>query len=833
MTVRPVIRILIACAALAATFPIVSRLVQSAHASAMAPTQGLSKGWKAPAAPVSNPASFAPVESFLKTNCVECHGPTKQKADLTLAVYHDEASVLKDRKVWEDVLEKLQSGEMPPKKKARPDKDEAQAFIKSIEGIFYRHDLVTPRDPGHVTIRRLNRTEYNNTIRDLVGVDATPAEDFPSDDVGQGFDNIGDVLSISPVLMERYLAAAESVMQGAIPLELPPPLTHQVNWRYLEPAIRESSVPKGQNRPLLLKKSVFTHYTVSLDGPYTISFGVYADTQQDKKAEAKPADGALDVPAELATPEKPKDFAMVAILVDGKELTKAPVASGNAKNPLIVKTKVSLQPGDHRLELALVHTPGDDPKWILRVRRFAMEGPPDTRPLSQRRLLACDPKLSKQEKSRFVLQRFATRAYRRPVTTDELDHLLKIAEQAEQQKGKWEVGIEMAMEAVLISPKFLFRVELDDRPDTAGPHPIAEYQLASRLSYFIWSTMPDEELFTLAAKNQLSANLEAQVRRMLKDPRSSALVDNFAMQWLQLRRLKTFAPDTSMFPAFDERLRLSMQRETSLFIGAIIHEDRSILDFLDADFTFLNGPLARFYGIADTHGNYLYQKPITDKGMRIDPNSREFVRVHLADRTRGGILTQASVLCVTSNPTRTSPVKRGKFVLEQILGMPPPPPPPNVPPLNEVKTVSEGGSARISLRQRMEQHRADPACANCHEHMDGLGFAFENFDAVGGYRSEDGGITIDPSGTMPDGTSFKGAAELKSVLKERTSAFSRCLTKKLLTYATGRGVEYYDQTAVNTIVAALEHDNFKFSTLVVEIAKSDPFRLQRGKEQNP
>jgi hypothetical protein len=286
-----------------------------------------------------------------------------------------------------------------------------------------------------------------------------------------------------------------------------------------------------------------------------------------------------------------------------------------------------------------------------------------------------------------------------------------------------------------------------------------------------------------------------------------------------------------LFNRFDERLRASMFKETSLFIGAIIHEDRSILDLIDSDFTFLNEQLARFYHIADTNGNYLYQKPIGPRGKQIPPN--EFVRVHLADHIRGGVLTEASILCVTSNPTRTSPVKRGKFVLEQILGMPPPPPPPNVPLLKEVQTVSNGGAARISLRQRMEQHRADPACANCHEHMDGIGFAFENFDATGDFRTGDGGITIDPTGTLPDGASFKGVAELKSMLRERSTPFSRCLTKKLLTYATGRGVEYYDQPAVNKIVAALKQNNYKFSTLVVEIAKSDPFRLRRGKEQNP
>jgi hypothetical protein len=806
MNARLGIRILFASLSLAAIVTIASQAAKLTRASAATT-----------AIPAPAPASFAAIEAFLKTNCIECHGPTKQKGDVTLHIYHNEASVLKDRRVWETVLEKLQAGEMPPKKKARPDKAQAEAFVKTIEGIFYRHDLVTPRDPGHVTIRRLNRNEYNNTVRDLCGVDVHPAEDFPSDEIGQGFDNIGDVLSISPVLMERYLSAADAIMARAMPIELPKPVTHRVNWRFLEPAIRESSVPKGQRRPMTLNKSFFTHYTISEGGEYTIGFNVYPDRTEKS---GKPGEDKLDT-----TP----DFARVALLVDKKEVKRVTVSKGDRKNPMAVDAKVQLGEGEHRLELSLVHAPNDDSKWILRVNDFNLLGPPDTRPRSQRALLACDPKLSQAEKTRFILQRFATRAYRRPVTTEEVDHLVHVGDETEKQYGKWEAGIQMAMEAVLVSPKFLFRVELDDRPDTAGPHPIDEYQLASRLSYFIWSTMPDDELIALAAKKQLSANLEAQTRRLLADPRSNSLVDSFAMQWLQLRRLKSFAPDTTMFPNFDERLRMSMQKETSLFVGAVMHEDRSILDLIDADFTYLNGPLARFYRIADTNGNYLYQTPIVARGARIDQNSRDFVRVHLVDHTRGGVLTQASVLCVTSNPTRTSPVKRGKFVLEQILGMPPPPPPANVPPLNEAKAIS----ASLSLRQRMEQHRADPVCANCHEHMDGLGFAFENYDAIGSLRKDDGGKSIDPSGTMPDGASFKGAIELKKVLKERKQQFSRCLTKKLMTYATGRGIEYYDQAPVNKIVAALEKNDYKFSTLVVEIVKSDPFRLRRGKEQGP
>jgi hypothetical protein len=332
--------------------------------------------------------------------------------------------------------------------------------------------------------------------------------------------------------------------------------------------------------------------------------------------------------------------------------------------------------------------------------------------------------------------------------------------------------------------------------------------------------MPDDELFELAGKKQLTANLEAQVRRMLKDPKAKALTENFALQWLQLRRLQTYAPDPKVFPSFTDRLRAAMLKETELFFEAIVAEDRSILDLLDADFTFLNERLARHYGIIDTNGTRAGREP---SGQPI--RGEQFVRVRLADGERGGLLTQASVLTVTSNPTRTSPVKRGRWVLEQILGTPPPPPPPDVPELEEDEKAVLSGS----LRQRLEQHRANPSCANCHARMDPLGFAFENYDAVGAFRARDGEFPIDPSGTLPDGKSFKGPAELKAVLKEKKGLFARCLAEKMLTYALGRGLEYYDKPTIDRITAALAKDDYRFSTLAVEIAKSDPFRLRRGK----
>lgn len=758
----------------------------------------------APAAVNLPPLDFAPVKRFLDAHCIECHGEKLQKGDVTLNNYPNEASVLKDREVFEDVLEKLRAGEMPPKKKPRPAKADLDQFMRTVEGMFYRHDLLQPMDPGRVTIRRLNRTEYNNTIRDLVGVDFQPAEDFPSDDIGHGFDNIGEVLTVSPVLVERYLSAAEAVMDRAIPSVPLPPTKHRIASRNLEPALSERQLPLKEVRLLKVGRSVKTTYAVPDSGQYIIRVRVYPDVS---------ADGG--------------DPAKAALLVDGKRIKTFDVVKGRRKSPLIVERPVELKEGEHEFGIELISGRNGDADWGLRVLNMEIQGPPNAKTDAQRALLKCDANLSEQEKTVQILRRFANRAYRRPAAPEEVHRLVDFAEAAQARGETWESSLQLAMQAVLVSPKFLFRVELDDRPDAPGPHPIDEYQLASRLSYFIWSSMPDDELFDLASKKQLSANLESQVRRMLADPRSAALVDNFGMQWLTLRRLKNFSPDNEKFANFDERLRGSMLTETRMFLTAIIHEDRSILDLVDSDFTFLNERLATFYGIGDTNGNPAWGKPVTTPGERI--RGDEFVRVRLADHVRGGVLTEASVLCVTSNPSRTSPVKRGKFVLDEILGVPPPPPPPNVP---ELKADAQSAST-ASLRQRMEEHRANPICASCHEHMDGIGFAFENFNAIGQYRWKDGNFDIDPSGTMPDGTSFRGIVQLKAMLRQKSDMFSRCLTKKMMTYALGRGVEYYDQRSVDKIIAALKKNDYKFSTLVVEIAKSDPFRQRRGKEQNP
>ena len=407
----------------------------------------------------------------------------------------------------------------------------------------------------------------------------------------------------------------------------------------------------------------------------------------------------------------------------------------------------------------------------------------------------------RREAARAIVTQFARRAFRRPVTSEEVERLLRLYDRADHEGERFENCIRLALCRVLVSPHFLFRVELD--PPDAQPgtiYPISEYELASRLSYFLWSSMPDEELLSLAAKGKLRQNLESQVRRMLQDRKASAFAPNFAGQWLTLRRLAYVSPDPKQFPSFDEELRSAMIRESELFFDAVLREDRSILDLIDADFSFVNERLAKHYGIDGIKG-------------------KEFRRVKLP-ANRGGILTQASILTLTSNATRTSPVKRGKWVLDEILNTPPPPPPPNVPELSEEKQLTG------SLRQVMEMHRANALCASCHQRMDPIGFAFENYNAIGAWRDKDGKFPIDPSGVLPDGRSFQGPGELKAILKSKKDLFSRCLAEKMLTYALGRGLEYYDRLAVDKIVGALQENNYRFSTLLLEVVKSEPFQMR-------
>jgi hypothetical protein len=725
--------------------------------------------------------------------CFGCHGE-KKKGGLDLRVYTTAAAAIKDRAVFEKVLKNVSTHEMPPPNKPQPSLDERERITRWITAEVLKCDCDHP-DPGRVTLRRLNKTEYNNTIRDLVGVDFQPADDFPDDDVGYGFDNIGDVLSLPPILLEKYLAAAEKILDRAIVT----PDARQARGKRWPAEELEGTAPGGPlgggARILGREGDIHVDYAFDRAGEYLLRARAWG---------------------QHAGNEPPR----MTFSLGGKELKTFDVTAVE-NSPQLFEFKVNVAPGKQRFAAAYINNFRDpqNPDPNRRDRNLIIEwleivppadATPPPLPASHQRIFCCQPApTNKVDCARQILATFARRAYRRPVSDDEVGRLLTLFALAQQGGESFEGAVKVALQAVLVSPHFLFRGELQPEPDNPRAiHPVNEFALASRLSYFLWSTMPDDELFALAARGALRQNLDAQVRRLLKDPRSAALVENFAGQWLQTRNVMQMTPDRKQFPAYDDALRAAMMKETDLFFEHVLREDRSVLEFLDASYTFVNERLARHYGLAGVTGD-------------------QFQRVSLKGTPRGGVLTHASVLTITSNPTRTSPVKRGKWVLENILGAPPPPPPPDVPELKE------GGPLTGTLRQRMEQHRENALCASCHARMDPLGFGFENFDAIGAWRDKDGEFPVDPSGQLVTGEHFKGPAELRAILlKRKKDDFVRCLAEKMLTYALGRGLEYYDTCAVDQVARHLAKNNYKFSALVLGIVKSAPFQMRRGEGEH-
>lgn len=582
--------------------------------------------------------------------CFDCHGGMNAKAGVRLDRTDNVAVLRKAGKTWEKAAKMLLSGKMPPEDEPRPTAQELAKMTDFVAAELARFDC-TGRTifPGRVTIRRLNRIEYENTIRDLTGVHFDAESALPDDDIGNGFNNMADVLTLSPLHMEKYLAAAQEIAKLAIE--------------------QEAKRPPMEARILI-------------------------------------------------------------------------------ERPSSVKSKANA--------------------------------------------------------ARATLEKFAGRAFRRPIAKHELDRLTDLVGMASKQGETFEDSIGLAVATVLVSPQFLFRIEKDPSPvSPQAVRQLDDYELATRLSYFLWSTMPDERLFELARSGSLRRNLSSEVTRMLRDPKAKALVDNFASQWLQLSHLENVTPDPALFRQFDNALRSAMKTETEMFVFAIMREDRSILDLLNADYSFLNERLARHYGIDGVHGS-------------------EFRRVALPASQRGGVLTHASVLTITSNPNRTSPVKRGKWVLEQILGTPPPPPPDMVEQLDEEETAATAAS----LRDRLLAHRAKPECSVCHDRMDPIGFALENFDAVGAWRTHDGKFAINASGVLSDGVSFDDAAEFRSVLAAKKDQFCRALTEKMLTYALGRGLEYYDKCTLDKIVDHVSKSEYRFSSLILGVVSSDPFQMR-------
>ncbi len=758
---------------------------------------------------------------------------------------------------------------------------------------------------GRVTARRLNRVEYNNTIRDLLGVAARPADEFPVDDSGYGFDNNSDVLSVSPLLMEKYMQAAETISRLAVYGETlpakPTRLVRMMNRRSQD--AYDTVVTEGNSGvylPYSLRGAMYGNYTFPVDGEYEFRLrianfrGDDADITDDERArraeerrklfeqrrlereKAAAAAAAAGTPVPPGgggraggprrepTPEelKARDEAArkaapprkLVLSVDGAPVITTVIegtgAFGYSQGEFTARATVKA--GERFLrasypELADLADPREninpDMRRGLFVDYLDIVGPfsPSTAPpASYTKIFICNQTTTQCAKT--ILSSLMERAYRRPVTEEELKSKLDLVALAQKEGDTFQEGIRLALQAILASPNFLFRIEapsssagrpssIGDRRPTGGPvlamaaqrpamadrrsttdeHPVSDVELASRLSYFLWASMPDAELMRVAKSGTLRqpAVLDAQVRRMMADPKGYNLVENWAAQWLQLRNLGRTKPDPKRFPTVDDELLDAMRKETSLFVETIIKEDRSLLDFIDAPFTFVNGPLARHYGITGVDGE-------------------AFQRVTLDGEQRSGILTQGAILTVSSYPTRTSPPVRGKWVMENLLGTPPPPPPDDVPSLNESNIGTE-----VSLRERLEQHRRDPSCSPCHVLMDPLGFGLENYDAVGAWRTHDGKFPIETAGTLPGGQTFTGSKGLKEILRGKSDAFVHNVTEKLLTYSLGRGLERFDRPTVEAIATQVKANNYKFSSLVMEVVKSRPFQMQSVEAARP
>ena len=730
------------------------------------------------------------IKPFLAANCYMCHSAELKSGNLNLEVFQTAASVMQNREKWELLLLKIRTGEMPPKGIPRPSPEELQKVVRWLEVFFEQADLQARPDPGRVTARRLNRVEYANTVRDLLGIDFRATEEFPVDDSGDGFDNIADVLTISPVLMEKYMTSAERIAARAIGADPLPKKPLEAEYSRKDANIRQPDL-----------STIEATHRIQWDGEYIIRFGL---------------------PGERADDAKP---VTMGFWMDGKLLHTIPVETKPSKlvyfDPYSEEEmRLYLPEGDHTFRVAFINDDfvkglSEKDAYNRKTNKFIgsmiFVGPfpsSQVKP-SRKKILVCDPGTGRACVEKIVAS-LARRAYRRPVTKSEIAALVKLANISKGGGSEGlsaEQGVQVAIQAMLVSPHFLFRIERDPDPNDATKiHQISDIELASRLSYFLWSSMPDDELLTLAEAGKLRSpdNLAAQIKRMLSDDKTAALADNFAGQWLETRNLDVVKPDPQKFPAWSPELREAMKTETRLFFEAMLRENRPLSDFLDAKFTFLNDLLAKHYGIEGVKGP-------------------EFRRVELKTDQRGGILAQASVLTVSSYPTRTSPVIRGKYLLQNILGAPPPPPPPDVPVIDEESVGNSG-----SLRQQLEKHRSNATCASCHYRMDVLGFGLENYDAIGRWRTVDGKFPIDSSGTFPNGKSFQSPAEMRVLLKGELPEFVRCLTEKMLTYALGRGVERYDRRTINEINRELAASGYQFQTLIYEIAESLPFQSRRG-----
>jgi mono/diheme cytochrome c family protein len=751
--------------------------------------------------------------ALLNKYCVACHSAKLRTGGLSLQDA-DLGNVPAQAETWEKVIRKLRTGSMPPQGVPRPDAASLNDLAAFLENAVDRAAAANP-NPGHAAMHRLNRAEYANAIHDLLALDVDATALLPPDDESSGFDNIADVLRMSPSLMERYLSASWNISRQAVGNMNIAPETATYRVR---PDLSQDQHIEGL--PLGTRGGILVHHYAPLGAEYVIKLRLWRNTfdlmrgMEDAHQIEMSVDGNQ---VRLVTAGGHDEFL---------KMTANPGTFGADLDKQLT-VRMPLKAGTHVITASTIlrsHAEKDDLiKPFLRttidgldimgdpsVDRLTVEGPLNPTGVGQTpsraKIFACTAQNEKEELpcARKIVSALLRRAYRRPLKDSDLETPLSFYQRRRNGNGSFDAGIEAALQFILASPEFLFRFEPDpsDLPVDAA-YRLSDVALASRLAFFLWSTPPDDELLKLASEGKLHqhAVLQQQVIRMLADSRADALVDNFAEQWLFLRNLKNSSPDPQIFPDFDDNLRQAMREETKLFFQSIVREDRSVMDLLNADYTFVNERLARHYGIPNIYGS-------------------QFRRVTLTAEDRRGLLGQGSILTVTSYPNRTSPVQRGKWILTNLLGIPPTPPPPNVP------ALKENGDGKLSLRERMEQHRADPVCAGCHKVMDPIGFALENFDGVGQWRAMDDGSPIDPSGTLYNGVKVDGPVALRQMLAGHQDVFAGVITEKLLTYALGRGLQYYDMPAVRKIVHDASAQNLRWSSLVLGVVESIPFEMK-------
>jgi hypothetical protein len=765
-------------------------------------------------------------QATIQKYCFSCHNEKVKSGGLTLSTL-DLSRAAEKPEVWEHVIRKVRTGAMPPAGRPRPDKAAADSLATYLETELDKAALANP-NPGRTALARLNRAEYRNAVRDVLGLEIDAASMLPNDIAGYGFDNNADALTLSPMLTERYLGAAAKISQMALarPRGVPMPET------FFVPTDRNQNVRVSDDLPLGSRGGTVIRYYFPADGEYLFEMrpkeGGAGGGFEGITAEPHQLDIAIDNVKLATTTLGGPDFAPRRGAGAGAA-GDYPREDRNKKILEALTFRLPVKAGSHLVQVYFAaktaafvedlidpsqrREPYRDGSGEPRISSVTITGPqPATASIgdtpSRRKILTCTPASKKDEVcARKIVSTIARRAYRRPVTEEDLSAPLT-AYRGGAASGGFEAGVEMAIRSILMSPKFLFRFESQPPKVAAGAaYRISDLDLASRLSFFLWSSVPDEELLDLAVKRTLSRPdvLQRQVKRMLADPRSQALVENFAGQWLHVRNVAMHQPSPELLFHFDDNLRKAFEKETQLFFESIMRENRSVLDLLDANYTYLNERLARHYGIDGVEGE-------------------RFRRVTLpAGSPRGGLLGQGSILMATSYPNRTSVVIRGKWILENVFGAPPPPPPPNVPELKDSRDPRQV----LPMRERMAAHRANPACAGCHAQMDQLGFALENFDAIGEWRDiYSSGAKVDASAQLPDGTKFNGPAELRKVLLTHSDEFVTTMIEKLMVYALGRGLEPHDAPAVRTIKRDATAQNYRFDALIQGIVTSTPFTMK-------